>query len=79
MAEVGQEFTHKYFFDPDWRPGPGQTYRQHAPKARMVVTRVSTHSVWYQYANGTSRFHLNRREFDDTYPTAAATPTSRED
>ena len=45
----GMTFTHWAFLDPDWKPGPGQKYRD-GPKALMVVTRVDRFTVWYGYA-----------------------------
>lgn len=58
----GMTFTHWAFLDPDWRPAPGQKYRD-APKATMRITRVTATLVYYSYATGggkwvTDRAHL---------------------
>lgn len=68
-AYRGQRFTHKHFIDPDWKPGPGEKYRD-APKAEMVVTGVSLGGVWYGYAEppGRAGWHMNRPQFEQEYP-----------
>lgn len=45
----GFTFTHDSIIDPTWKPAPGQRYAD-APKARMIVTRATTETVWYGYA-----------------------------
>lgn len=46
MVAPGFEFKHHYLTDPDWVPGPGQTYRD-APRMDMVVVRVTKQYVHY--------------------------------
>lgn len=73
---VGKEFTHDKFLQPGWKPEPGQTYKRDSPKARMVVTRVKMHYVFYGYANPTHEqtsrggHMLERGEFVRRFPEA---------
>jgi hypothetical protein len=43
----GMEFTHDRWLDTDWKPGPGEKYKD-APKARCVVTKVTKTNVFYR-------------------------------
>lgn len=75
-AYRGQRFTHKHFIDPGWEPGPGEKYRD-APKAEMVVTRVTLGGVYYGYAQtGKGGWYMDRPTFEQTYP-ANTEPTHR--
>lgn len=51
VLKTGFRFTHQSFLDRNWNPAPGHTMRE-APKAEMVVTRVTSSRVWYAYADG---------------------------
>lgn len=44
----GDVFRSKHLLEPTWKPGEGQKYKD-APKALMVVTRVTSTSVYYDY------------------------------
>ena len=46
----GDVFLHPTRLYPEFRPAAGQTYRG-GPKARCVVTRVTSTAVYYQYAD----------------------------
>lgn len=62
---VGTEFTHAYMLNPDWRPGPGQTYAQNCPYARCVVTAVRNGAVYYGYVGQRhGSWWVARDEFD---------------
>jgi hypothetical protein len=37
--------------DPNWHPLPGQTYKDDAPNALCVITKVTSTSVYWQYAD----------------------------
>lgn len=47
----GDTFTHNSVLDPDWTPGPGQTYRRNSPHALMVVTAIRQGTVYFRYAH----------------------------
>ena len=51
VLKPGFHFTHKHFLDLNWSPASGHTMRE-APKAEMVVTRVTSSHIWYAYADG---------------------------
>lgn len=64
----GFVFTHDRFLDPGWTPGPGQRYADTAPKATMIVTRVTATTVWYAYHLGhgaaAGRWAMDRAAFE---------------
>lgn len=63
-------FTHLRTLDPNWVPGPGQTYRANCPKAVCRVTRMTTTTVYYRYAtsSGTrAQFSMDRATWDRDY------------
>lgn len=43
----GDVFTHNHHMDVSWRPQPGQTWAKDAPRATMVVTKVTERVVYY--------------------------------
>lgn len=63
IVKRGDQFTHDRKLDLDWKPGPGEKYKD-APKARMRVTRVTNNTIWFTYASseGTGWF-LGRKVF----------------
>jgi hypothetical protein len=48
----GQVFEHASFWDPDWQPGPGQTFVGDAPPAVMVITATRRNLVYYRFVGG---------------------------
>ena len=65
----GQRFTHDSFADPNWKPTDGQRWAD-APKAVMEITRVTSETVWYGYAehdDGTGGFRMSRGQFLERY------------
>lgn len=65
-------FTHLHHLDLDWKPGPGQKYRD-APKARCKVTRMTSLAVYYSYASEPTNhgaFYMSREEWDRDYAPA---------
>lgn len=73
IIKPGDEFTHSSILDPDWRPDiqAGERYKD-APKARMRVTRVANHRVWFGYArdkdtNAPGGFMSGRSFFERAY------------
>lgn len=65
----GLQFTHHTFLDTDWKPGPGQRYVD-APHVRMVITRVSSTTVWYGHADDEHprvAWRKDRGSFEDEY------------
>lgn len=69
MLKRGFEFTHTRMLDPRWKPGPGERYAD-GPKAIMVITRVTKHTIYFKYAHDSERavpFSLDRRAFELTY------------
>lgn len=69
-------FTHLRFHDMDWKPGPGQTYRDDCPKARCKVTRMTKTWVYWTYANDPNNrgfMKMSREDWDRDYAHTAVT------
>lgn len=63
----GDEFTHESILDPEWKPGPEQKHSD-APKARMVITQVTSMTVYYTFVGGTRGTRwLDRDAFEQRY------------
>ena len=52
---VGTTFDHQHLIDPNWRPGPGETYVD-APRARCEVSAVRKGAVYFRYVGTTGAF-----------------------
>jgi len=59
----GQTFTHDHFVDTNWKPEPGQTWKNDAPKAEMVITSVWETLVYYSFADGKGSYVLDLDTF----------------
>jgi hypothetical protein len=59
MIKRGYTFTHQSFIDPTWKPQAGQRYGTDAPKATMIVTRVTATGVHYKYASAVPDERMN--------------------
>jgi hypothetical protein len=64
----GYIFTHDQLIDENWTPGDGEGYAD-APKARMVVTRATLHTVWYKPIgrHGRAACAMDRGEFESRF------------
>lgn len=72
----GYTFTHKHFIDPNYAPDvdAGEKYAT-GPKATMVVTRATKHTIYYRYAplpGAGTRYCMGRTEFEQTYGSVGA-------
>ena len=65
----GDLFTHHRLLDLSWVPQPGQTWSEDAPNAVMVVTRVTSTTVFYRYADspGPASHRMSVSEFIGLY------------
>jgi hypothetical protein len=64
---AGYTFRHRHFLDPAWKPSAGERYRD-APKAMMIVTRVTATTVYFTYVGSTrGAWKLARQSFNDQY------------
>ena len=67
IIKPGDEFTHDRKLDLSWKPGPGQRYKD-APRARMRVTRVTQHTIWFTYATSDKTgWYLSRKVFENAF------------
>lgn len=71
MIEVGRAFVHDSYIEPDWKPEPGQKYSD-GPKAEMLITRVTSLTVWYaskprRNSKGRIRAKMPRTVFEARY------------
>lgn len=74
---VGDSFVHDSYIDPDWTPEPGQKWAD-GPKARMLVTKVTSLTVWYastprRNAKGRIRAKMPRSVFEARYGSVLST------
>ena len=67
-------FTHRHALDLDWKPGPGQKWKD-APKAQMRVAKMTDTTVYYTYANdpGPGQWTMSRAVFERDYLPQATT------
>jgi hypothetical protein len=64
----GYIFTHDQVLDENWTPDDGQEYDD-GPRALMVVTRATLHTVWYKPVGrrGRAACAMDRAEFESRF------------
>jgi hypothetical protein len=64
--KTGAEFVHDKFIEPDAQLEDGQLYAD-APKALMLITKVTAETVYFRYLDGSGSWKLNRDQFVDRF------------